>query len=119
MNVQAIQDGRLLDLPLAPAFFQCALGQPLSLYELTQIDPELGHQLQEMARIADKYDKAKKADPGAVDPNDFTLNSAAIADLCLDFTCPGYPEYELVEGGSSKVQLNGLAHPEGRGVEPA
>ena len=103
MDVQAIQDSRLLDLPLAPAFFRRALGQPLSLYELIQIDPELGQQLQELARISNKYEQAKKANKGVVDPSDFTFNGATIADLCLDFTCPGYPEYELVEGGSSKV----------------
>mmetsp|Transcript_5126 Transcript_5126/g.18736 ORF Transcript_5126/g.18736 Transcript_5126/m.18736 type:complete len:1950 (-) Transcript_5126:161-6010(-) len=109
---KALQDSRLLDIPLAPAFYRRALGRPLTLFDLVELDPELGANLQELAALAHKYRRAKaaKGARGArPDPRKFTLKGARVEDLCLDFTCPGFPEYELVQQGASKdVTLDNL-----------
>jgi E3 ubiquitin-protein ligase TRIP12 len=40
---------------------------------------------------------------------ELSYKNVRLEDLCLDFTLPGNPEYELVPGGSQKmVTLNSL-----------
>jgi len=34
---------------------------------------------------------------------DLSFKNVKLEDLCLDFTLPGNPEYELVPGGSEKL----------------
>ncbi|KAJ6985792.1 hypothetical protein NC653_023663 [Populus alba x Populus x berolinensis] len=44
----ALQDGRLLDLPLSMAFYKLVLGQELDLYDILSFDAEFGKTLQEL-----------------------------------------------------------------------
>ncbi|KAJ7561778.1 hypothetical protein O6H91_03G040800 [Diphasiastrum complanatum] len=99
---KALQDGRLLDLPLSVPFYKLVLGQELDLYDIKSIDSELGSSLQEMQVLV----RRKQYLDAASEPttNLFFRNSR-IEDLCLDFTLPGYPEYELMQNGSN-VMVN-------------
>ncbi len=45
---KALQDGRLLDLPLSTAFYKLVLGQELDLHDILTYDAELGKHLQEL-----------------------------------------------------------------------
>ncbi|KAM0841892.1 hypothetical protein ACQ4PT_058719 [Festuca glaucescens] len=74
---RAILDGRILDISLSRAFYKIMLGQELHIYDIPSFDPELGKTVVQF--------------------------QALIEDLCLDFTLPGNPEYELVPGGSDKM----------------
>ncbi|KAF6266557.1 hypothetical protein COO60DRAFT_1697133 [Scenedesmus sp. NREL 46B-D3] len=75
---KALQDNRLLDLPLNPVFFRAALGKPLDLFDVGQVDPVLGASLERLAAAAAAH--AAAAGPGL-------------------FTLPGEPAYELCAGG--------------------
>lgn len=90
---KALQDSRLLDLPLSPVFFRAVMGRSLDLADVAQVDPPLGASL---ARLADAA--AAHAATGGTGPA--LVDGAAVEDLCLCFTLPGQPDYELLPGGA-------------------
>eukprot|EP00899_Mesostigma_viride_P024617 jgi/Mesvir1/533/Mv11394-RA.1 len=99
---KALQDGRLLDIPLSRAFYKLMLGEELDLFDIRGFDPSLGANLEEMEALVDarrqKADEARATGtPPPTEP--LLLRGCPIEDLCLDFTLPGYPEYELKPGG--------------------
>ncbi|KAJ7196000.1 hypothetical protein O6H91_Y509500 [Diphasiastrum complanatum] len=103
---KALQDGRLLDLPLSVPFYKLVLRQELDLYDIKFIDPELGSSLQEMQVLVRRK---HNLDAASEHTSDLYFRNSRIEDLCLDFTLPGYPEYELVQGGSNiMVNLENL-----------
>ena len=79
---KALQDNRLLDLPLNPVFFRAALGRPLDRYDVSEVDPGLGASLERLARAAAAHAAAEGAGPVMVD-------GCRVEDLCLTFTLPG------------------------------
>ncbi|KAF6150541.1 hypothetical protein GIB67_030342 [Kingdonia uniflora] len=91
---KALQDGRVLDLPLSKAFFKLILDQELSIYDIPLIDPGLGRSLLEFQALSDRR-KFLKLD-------DTRFRNTRIEDLYLDFTLPGYPDYRL----SSDIEHN-------------
>ncbi|XP_023512904.1 E3 ubiquitin-protein ligase UPL3-like [Cucurbita pepo subsp. pepo] len=105
---KALQDGRLLDLPLSTAFYKLVLGQDLDLYDILSFDPELGKTLQELQALV-----CRKQYLGLVDgDNQNTLSNLSfrgipVEDLCLDFTVPGYPDYVL-RPGDETVNIHNL-----------
>lgn len=156
---KALQDNRMLDLPLAPAFYKLALGQvswpttpnraqekkpgcepqigvmlllvawlrmllwagclcvwepfcclpergwwwwgvqELDLHDLVSLDPALGQQVEQLDLLIRRHKHRQQAG-GATGGADLLLGGASVEELCLDFTLPGYPEYELKEGGA-------------------
>ncbi|MCO5580943.1 hypothetical protein L7F22_034817 [Adiantum nelumboides] len=99
---KALQDGRLLDLPLSTAFYKLILGQELDLYDIQYIDPELGATLQEMQNLVrrKKFVEAS-ADDGKQVVQNLLFRDVRIEDLCLDFTLPGYSDYLLKPDGKN------------------
>ncbi|KAK4761209.1 hypothetical protein SAY87_006102 [Trapa incisa] len=96
---KALQDGRLLDLSLSPAFFKTVLGQELDLHDVRSFDAELGKVLEELHAIVCRKRYLESVDgdnPDAV--MDLRFRGARIEDLCLDFTLPGHPDYVLKPG---------------------
>jgi E3 ubiquitin-protein ligase TRIP12 len=79
---KALQDNRLLDLPLNPVFFRAALGKPLDLYDVSEVDPGLGASLERLARAAAGHASAGGQGPLMVD-------GCLVDDLCLTFSLPG------------------------------
>lgn len=79
---KALQDNRLLDLPLNPVFFRAVLGRPLDLYDVAEVDPGLGASLERLARAA-----AAHAAGGGDGP--LMVDGCLVDDLCLTFTLPG------------------------------
>jgi E3 ubiquitin-protein ligase TRIP12 len=83
---KALQDNRLLDLPLHPVFFRAALGKPLDLFDVAEIDPGLGASLERLARAA----AAAAANSGDSGGGGLVMvDGCAVEDLCLTFTLPG------------------------------
>ncbi|KAI3736382.1 hypothetical protein L6452_15921 [Arctium lappa] len=93
---KALQDGRLLDLPLSTAFYKLVLGQELDLHDVSSFDAELGKTLQELQALVCRKQYLESM-PGhdRNEPHDLTFRGAPIEDLCLDFTLPGYPDFVL------------------------
>ncbi|XP_010265985.1 PREDICTED: E3 ubiquitin-protein ligase UPL3-like [Nelumbo nucifera] len=103
---KALQDGRLLDLPLSTAFYKLVLGQELDLHDILSFDAVFGKILQELQILVarKKYLEAMgRRDQIA----DLKFRGAPIEDLCLDFTLPGYPDYVL-KPGDENVDINNL-----------
>ena len=71
-----------------------ALGQPLDLYDIRKFDAALGATLEKLyaAHKAHQGQGGSRKGPLLVD-------GCPIEDLCLTFSLPGYPEYELKKNG--------------------
>ncbi|XP_064977058.1 E3 ubiquitin-protein ligase UPL3-like isoform X1 [Musa acuminata AAA Group] len=106
---KALQDGRLLDLPLSTAFYKLVLGQELDLYDILSFDAEFGKTLQEMQVLVHcKQFMDATAGDSRKTTADLQFHGAPIEDLCLDFTLPGYPDYILKGEESTVVNINNL-----------
>lgn len=102
LMAKALQDGRLLDLPLSTAFYKLVLGQELDLHDIRSFDLQLGQTLQEMEALVDrkKFLESILGDKEEAISN-LSYRGARIEDLCIDFTLPGYPDYPLKPGGNN------------------
>ncbi|XP_057839619.1 E3 ubiquitin-protein ligase UPL3 [Cryptomeria japonica] len=102
LMAKALQDGRLLDLPLSRAFYKLLLGNDLDLYDIKYFDIGLGTILQEMQALAARRQYLESmADDKSKEISSLHYRGAKIEDLCFDFTLPGFPDYALKPGGSS------------------
>ncbi|GMH23656.1 hypothetical protein Nepgr_025499 [Nepenthes gracilis] len=105
---KALQDGRLLDLPLSTAFYKLVLGQELDLHDILSFDPDFGKILQELQALVCRKQYLESI--GGDNPEalaELRLRGASVEDLCLDFTLPGYPDY-ILKPGEEKVDINNL-----------
>ncbi|GAB2254951.1 hypothetical protein Droror1_Dr00008729 [Drosera rotundifolia] len=96
---KALQDGRVLDIPLSRSFYSLVLGKELGLYDVKSVDSALGKSLLEFQAIAERRRRLKSS--GAEDADleiESAFRSTRIEDLCLDFSLPGYPDYILAHG---------------------
>ncbi|PPD87889.1 hypothetical protein GOBAR_DD15161 [Gossypium barbadense] len=105
---KALQDGRLLDLPLSMAFYKLVLAQELDLHDILSFDAEFGKILQELHLLVRRkqYLDSLGGDNSDAIP-DLRFRGASIEDLCLDFTLPGYPDY-ILKLGDETVDINNL-----------
>ncbi|KAL5706451.1 HECT-type E3 ubiquitin transferase [Ranunculus cassubicifolius] len=102
---KALQDGRLLDLPLSTAFYKLVLGQELDLHDILSFDAEFGKILQELQVLVCRKQCLEAS--GGAGIADLRFRGTPIEDLCLDFTLPGYPDYVL-KAGEDNVDINNL-----------
>uniref|UniRef100_A0A5B6ZVH1 HECT-type E3 ubiquitin transferase n=1 Tax=Davidia involucrata TaxID=16924 RepID=A0A5B6ZVH1_DAVIN len=107
---KALQDGRLLDLPLSMAFYKLVLGQELDLHDILLFDAELGKHLRELqALVYRKRYLDTMAGNNSEAVAGLCFRGALIEDLCLDFSLPGYPDYILKPGADNiLVDINNL-----------
>ena len=77
---KALQDNRLLDLPLSLPLCKVLTGHPLTLPDVTSLDPVLGRSLQEMHRMAAAAPGPQSRSPSL---------QQYVEALHLDFTLPG------------------------------
>ncbi|KAI1472790.1 uncharacterized protein F4812DRAFT_454603 [Daldinia caldariorum] len=101
-------DSRIIDLNFNPIFFRIGEGSSSvkpSLGAVRIVDPGLANSLKHIKKFA----MAKKAideDPSrtpaqkVADTEKIVVDNGTLEDLALDFTLPGYPEIELIPGGS-------------------
>ncbi|XP_010436956.1 PREDICTED: E3 ubiquitin-protein ligase UPL3-like [Camelina sativa] len=105
---KALQDGRLLDVPLSTAFYKLLFGQELDLHDIVLFDAELGKTLQELrVLVARKHYLEAVGGGNGSTVSDLCLRGSRIEDLCLDFTLPGYPEY-ILRPGDEIVDITNL-----------
>lgn len=74
------------------------------MFDIVSFDSEFGKTLQEL-RVLVERKKFLESTPGEnqLEVGDLRFRGAAIEDLCLDFTLPGYPDYVLKEGEGSTI----------------
>ncbi|KAI1826698.1 E3 ubiquitin-protein ligase UPL3 [Xylaria intraflava] len=100
-------DSRIIDIHLNPTFFRIGEGTGVkpSLGAVKIVDPGLANSLKHIKRFV----SAKKAiveDPRrtpaqkVADTEQIVIDDTTLDDLALDFTLPGYPDIELIPGGS-------------------
>ncbi|XVE67151.1 hypothetical protein DITRI_Ditri08aG0137900 [Diplodiscus trichospermus] len=105
---KALQDGRLLDLPLSTSFHKLVLGQELDLPDILSFDAEFGKVLQELHHLVCRKQYLESMGSDNSDAiADLRFHGAPIEDLCLDFTLPGYPDY-ILKPGDQTVDINNL-----------
>ncbi|XP_044364636.1 E3 ubiquitin-protein ligase UPL4 [Triticum aestivum] len=101
---RALLDGRILDIPLSNAFYKIMLCQELDVYDIPSFDPELGKTVLEFQALVKRKKFLETSSEKTPNPNtDLSYKNVRLEDLCLDFTLPGNPEYDLVPGGSDKI----------------
>ncbi|KAF0930868.1 hypothetical protein E2562_035966 [Oryza meyeriana var. granulata] len=100
---KALQDGRLLDLPLSTAFYKLLLGQELDLYDILSFDAEFGKILQELQVLVERKRFLESCSNDEKQIEHLCFQGVPIEDLCLSFTLPGYNDYVLKEGGENTV----------------
>ena len=105
---RSMLDSRIIDVSFNPTFFRVGEGKSAvtpSLGAVATVDQDLARSL----KMLKKYAAAKQRidEDGRLLParkvakiNEIRINDARIEDLSLDFTLPGYPNIELVQGGS-------------------
>ncbi|PAN17002.1 hypothetical protein PAHAL_3G100800 [Panicum hallii] len=101
--VRAVLDGRILDIPLSKAFYKIMLEQELDMYDIPSFDPELGKTLIEFQALVNKKKFLETSSTTSKHTAVLSYKNVKLEDLCLDFTLPGSPEYELIPGGSQKM----------------
>ncbi|KAI1434749.1 E3 ubiquitin-protein ligase UPL3 [Xylaria sp. CBS 124048] len=100
-------DSRIIDIHLNPTFFRIGEGSGVrpSLGAVKIVDPGLANSLKHIK----KFVSAKKSiaeDPRrtpaqkVADTERIVVDGTTLDDLALDFTLPGYPDLELIPGGS-------------------
>ncbi|KAI0421663.1 HECT-domain-containing protein [Xylaria grammica] len=100
-------DSRIIDIHLNPTFFRIgeSTGIKPSLGAVKIVDPGLANSLKHIK----KFVSAKKAiveDPSrtpaqkVADTENIIIDGTTLEDLALDFTLPGFPDFELISGGS-------------------
>jgi len=87
-----------VDLPLSHVFYRAALGRPLHAADVGSFDPSLHASLGRLATAA----AAWRAGGGKGDAN---VDGVPLADLCLSYALPGYPDYPLRAGVSPDAPL--------------
>jgi E3 ubiquitin-protein ligase TRIP12 len=85
---KALQDNRLLDLPLSPLFYRLALQRRVDLYDIRRLDSSLGASLERLHAAFHAHAAAGGAGPLLVD-------GVPLEELCLTWELPGYPSYPL------------------------
>ncbi|KAH8666367.1 HECT-domain-containing protein [Xylariales sp. PMI_506] len=101
-------DSRIIDINFNPIFFRIgegSTGVKPSLGAVKIVDRGLANSLKHikkfsMAKKEIDEDPSRTAAQKVADTNDIVIDGISIDDLALDFTLPGYPEIELVPGGS-------------------
>ncbi|GAV62900.1 HECT domain-containing protein [Cephalotus follicularis] len=105
---KALQDGRLLDLPLSTSLYKLVLGQELDLHDIRSFDAEFGKILQELHVLVCRKQYLESTGGDNHDTiADLHFRGAPIEDLFLDFSLPGYPDYVLKRGDET-VNINNL-----------
>uniref|UniRef100_A0A7N0UYK1 HECT-type E3 ubiquitin transferase n=1 Tax=Kalanchoe fedtschenkoi TaxID=63787 RepID=A0A7N0UYK1_KALFE len=105
---KALQDGRLLDLPMSPAFYKLVIGQELDLHDIISFDADLGKTLQELQVLVYRKHYLESQGGNCIEAiTDLRFQGCSIEDLCLDFTVPGYPDYVL-KAGDENVDIHNL-----------
>lgn len=82
--------------------------QELDLYDMQTVDPDLGRTLFEMQGLIQRKQFLEGHGGKREEVEALNFRGSKLEDLCLDFTLPGYPEYELKSNGR-EVAVRGEA----------
>ncbi|KAI2472803.1 hypothetical protein F4781DRAFT_290872 [Annulohypoxylon bovei var. microspora] len=101
-------DSRIIDLNFNPIFFRIGEGSPgvkPSLGAVKIVDPGLARSLKHIKKFAiakKAIDEDHRRTPAqkVADTERIIIDNGTLEDLALDFTLPGYPDIELISGGS-------------------
>ncbi len=105
---RSMLDSRIIDISFNPIFFRIgdeSSGVRPSLGAVKIVDPGLARSLMLIKKFAimkKEIDENPHRSPAqkVADTQNITINNTRVEDLSLDFTLPGYPEIELIAGGS-------------------
>jgi len=110
---KALQDNRLLDIPVSLAFCKLMLRVELTFEDLQQVDESLYRSLKGLVSLAETKQLIEQENISDVEKRSkiepLTLRGVKIEDMSLDFTLPGHPDIELKENGANiKVDIFNL-----------
>lgn len=101
---KALQDGRVLDIPFSKAFYKLILDKELTVYDIQSFDVQLGRALLEFQALVERRRYLESInDEQSPKELDLCFHGTKIEDLCLEFTLPGYPDYDPKSASDAKM----------------
>ena len=111
LMAKSMLDGRLMDLNFSKALYKCMFaqadcGQYLKLSDIKYVMPSLSKFIEGMVDIMKethliKADSSLTSDQRSERISSLMYDGCHLEDLCINFTVPGFPEIEMIEGGSN------------------
>ena len=113
LMAKSLMDDMMMDLNFSSAIYKylvegCNYVQCLNLNDLKDVMPsqvnfvdDLVEVMNEASRI--KNDTLLTTEQQLVSISNLTCDGCLFEDLCVNFTVPGFPDIEMVEGGSEKL----------------
>ncbi|KAI9712839.1 MAG: Ubiquitin fusion degradation protein 4 [Bogoriella megaspora] len=107
---RSMLDSRIIDVSFNPTFFRVGEGSHAvspSLGAVASVDPQLANSLKLLKQFATakqqiEEDSSLTPSRKARKMSRIEVGGSHVEDLGLDFTLPGYPSIDLIEGGSDK-----------------
>lgn len=110
LMAKALVDNTLMDVQLSPALYKYLVegankAQCLNLNDIRDVMPSLANFVDAMAGIMKEASRIK-SDSGLTTEekqdalSNLNYDGCSFEDLCINFTVPGFPDIEMVEGGS-------------------
>ena len=107
---KSIKDDRLLDINFSNAFYKCFFKKNLDAQQLTLIDikdvmPSIFKYVESLVdalrqKFVIKNDNSLAPEIQNQAISNITCDGCSFEDLCINFTLPGYPDIEMIKGGS-------------------
>lgn len=105
---RSMLDSRIIDISFSPTFFKLcnSPSTPLTIAMMRTVDQDLANSLAQLQQFAlakarIELDSSLSSSQKKQALQQLTIHGAHIEELMVDFTLPGYPSIELVEGGSN------------------
>ena len=110
---KSLFDYHLLDINFSNAFYKCLLktnldAQQLSVIDIKDVMPSIFKFVESLVdALREKWfisnDKSMTTEEQNQAISNITCDGCSFEDLCVNFTLPGYPEIEMMEGGSETI----------------
>ena len=107
---KVLTDGQMLDIHFSDAFYKCLFkknldAQQLSLIDIKDVMPSIFKFIESLVdALREKWcirnDSSLTTEEKDQAISNITCDGCSFEDLCLNFTLPGFPDIEMVEGGS-------------------
>lgn len=86
---KALQDSRLMDLPLSHVFYRAALGRPLDMRDIAAFDPDLHASLVRLSKALRRHKEGGGGGGRGGGGGEVQVDGVPLSDLCLTFSLPG------------------------------
>ena len=113
LMAKALLDNNLMDLNFSNALYKCIIGgvnnvQRLNLSDLKDVMPSLVKFVDDLVEVMNeasriKNDTSLTSEQREESISNLKCDGCSFEDLCINFTLPGFPDIEMVDGGADEL----------------